>query len=64
MGRTKHLDPPIKVTLNLRTSVLEKVKQELYSELEDRVPHGAISKLFDRLACDWLREERGRQTNG
>jgi hypothetical protein len=56
MGRTKRNDPPTLVRAYLPKSVYEKVEHQLYSELEGRVPYGAMTNLFRDLAVAWLRE--------
>lgn len=56
MGRAKRNDPPTLVRAYLPKSIFDKVEQELYSEIEGRVPYGALTNLFRDLAVGWLRE--------
>lgn len=55
MGRRARIDRPIKFGVVVPQSILEKVDQQLYSELEGRVPYGAKSELVTSLMSDWLR---------
>ena len=49
------LDRPRALEVQLPDSILTKVRAELYSEVDGRVPFGAMSKLAERLFTDWLR---------
>lgn len=60
MVRPKHIDPPVRQDINLPKSVYDKMKTELYSEVEGRVPYGAMSALVTELVTQWL-EQRGVQ---
>ncbi len=55
MSRRKKIDRPRRLEIQLPDSIYEKVKAELYSELESRVPYGAVSELSTQLLTDWLR---------
>lgn len=56
MGRNKLIDRPRKFEIKLPDSIFTKVHQELYSEIEGKVPYGAISALGTQLFTAWLRE--------
>lgn len=55
MPRVAKIDRPVLVQFNLPTSIHDKMRLELYSELEDRVPYGALTNLFTELAVEWLK---------
>lgn len=62
MTRRKKLDRPstdgrvARIELQLPHSLCLKVKSELYSEVEGKVPFGALSMLGEKLFTEWLRE--------
>jgi len=39
----------------LPQSIHDKLKRELYSEIEGRVPYGAQSEVIELLITDWLK---------
>jgi hypothetical protein len=55
MARTAKIDRPRPTEIQLPASIRAKIDSELYSEIEGRVPHGALSELFVGLAADWLK---------
>ncbi len=55
MTRLKKIDRPKSLELYLPESLHTKVMQELYSEVEGKIPFGAISALGTQLFSDWLR---------
>ncbi len=55
MTRQRKIDRPKRVEIYLPGSILEKARQELYSELEGRVPFGAMSALGTELFIEWLK---------
>ncbi len=59
MPRQKKIDRPREMKLYLPDSVRTMVDQELFSEIEQRVPFGAMNNLGVQLFTDWLRN-RGR----
>lgn len=59
MPRQRMIDRPKSIEVYLPGSVKDKVEQELYSEVEGRVPFGALSRLGVELFTNWLRE-RGK----
>lgn len=59
MPRIRHIDRPYKLHLTIPTSVMTKVQLELHSEVECRVPYGAMGQLVTRLLSEWLESERG-----
>lgn len=60
MPRPLKLDRPVGVKIWLPQSIFEKLRRELYSEVEGKVPHGAQSELCEILITRWL-ESRGIQ---
>lgn len=55
MPRPLKVDRPKALKLQLPGSLHDKLMRELYSEVEGRVPFGAISTLGEELVTDWLR---------
>jgi hypothetical protein len=55
MTRRKKIDRPKEVAIQVPESILTKVKAELYSEVEGKVPFGAFSGLVEELFTHWLR---------
>jgi len=56
MPRVKKLDRPTPTRVYLPESVIARVKLELYSDLEGKVPFGLMSDLVTKLLVDWLKE--------
>lgn len=56
MGRRLKVDRPQQVVIYLPTSVREAVKAQLFSEIEGKVPFGAMNELAVGLFTNWLRE--------
>lgn len=54
MPRPKKTDRPVEKHLPLPTSLVAEVELRLFSELEDKVPHGAWSKLVAQLLHEWV----------
>lgn len=54
MPRPKRAVPNVTKELSLPPDLVARVDLELYSELEDRVPHGAWQKLLAELLNSWL----------
>lgn len=48
-------DRPKRLEVHIPQSLRAKLDLELYSELEGRVPHGALSNLLVELISEWLR---------
>lgn len=59
MPRPYKIDRPRPTEVQIPGSIYNKMMTELHSEIEDRVPHGAVSELVTRLITDWLKNERG-----
>lgn len=59
MPRPTPVDPPQRLEVQIPLSVLARVKLELHSDLEGKVPFGQMSGLVSRLLRDWLEAERG-----
>lgn len=55
MPRPKKVDRTQRIEVQIPASILTKVKLELYSELEGRVPFGSMSELLTELMTDWLK---------
>lgn len=61
-GKLPSLDRPEKKKINLPSSLVARVDLLLYSELEQKVPHAAWSKLIQQLLGEWLEKvEQGAQ---
>lgn len=58
-GRKAQIDRPSRVEIWLPESLHLRLKLELFSELEGKVPHGRMSELGVELFTKWLKEERG-----
>lgn len=56
MPRPRKIDRPRKLELKIPDSIYVKIKAELYSDIEGKVPFGAISAVGVMLFSDWLRE--------
>ena len=54
MPRIKKIDRPVLVRAYVPESLYLRLHAELYSELENRIPHGAISELFTEMVRKWL----------
>lgn len=54
MPRPRKIDRPVKFHVAMPGSVHDKMMRELYSEIEGRVPYGAVSSLLEMLVVDWL----------
>lgn len=54
MPRPKRAVPNVTKELSLPPDLVARVDLELYSELEDRVPHGAWQQLLIVLLTNWL----------
>ena len=59
MPRPKKIDRPVNVTVWISTSIWTKVRERLFSEIEDRVPFGAQSALVEALLTEWLQKYEG-----
>jgi hypothetical protein len=55
MPRPLKVDRPVALKVWLPTSINDKVKRELYSEVEGKVPFGAQSELVEILLTEWLK---------
>lgn len=52
---------PVQMNLSLDEDVVARMKLELWSEVEGRVPHGAQSKLINTLLRKHFRSEDARR---
>lgn len=59
MPRPKLIDRPSRLEVTIPESISAKVRIELFSGLEGRVPHGAWSRLITGLLTEWLQSQRG-----
>ena len=55
MPRAYKIDRPKRVEVYLPESILTKVQTELYSEVEGKVPFGAMSALVEDQLRLWLK---------
>lgn len=55
MPRPRKLDRPHRLEVALPASIYNKLTQELFSDIEGRVPHGAYSTVVQALVVDWLK---------
>ena len=55
MPRPRKLDRPHRFEVSIPESLWTKLNVELYSEVEGKVPHGALSKLTTVLIANWLK---------
>ena len=62
MPRPKKTDRPRRFEVCLPESVYARLQLELFSELEGKVPFGAMSVLTTRLIDQWL-NSRGNLSN-
>jgi hypothetical protein len=60
MTRRKKIDKTERIEIRLPGSIFLRLKTELYSEVEGKVPFGALSELGTQLFTEWLRS-RGVQ---
>lgn len=54
MPRPKKAIPSVTKEISLPPDLVARVDLALYSELEDRVPHGAWQRLLTELLANWL----------
>ena len=55
MTRRKKIDRPTPLTIQMPESLHRRVHEELFSELEGRVPYGAVTALGSQLFSEWVR---------
>lgn len=55
-GPPRKLDRPTRIEIWLPESLATKLRLELHSEAEGRVPKGRMSKLGQELFTKWLKE--------
>lgn len=56
MPRPLKTDRPVRLEIQLPESLYAKLRLELFSEIENRVPVGRTSELYTELTTQWLRE--------
>ncbi len=56
MPRPKKTDRPRRLEVSIPESILSRVQIELFSEVEGRVPFGALSELVAQQLAEWLRD--------
>jgi hypothetical protein len=56
MSRRFKIDRTVQFNVRIPSSIYEKVQQQLWSEIEDKVPFGVQSNLITELLTEWLRE--------
>lgn len=57
MARPKKTNPSIPLNLSLDADIAERMKQDLYSDLEGKIPHGAQSKLINSVLRTYYRSQ-------
>jgi len=55
MPRIRNIDRPRRLETHVPESLYSKVHLELFSELEGKVPHGAVANLIKTLFTEWLK---------
>lgn len=59
MARTRKIEPTTEVKLHLPTPLVAQVSLLLWSDAHGRIPHGEISKYYERLARADLERIKG-----
>jgi len=54
MPRPLKLDRPKRIEIYLPQSIYSALQEELFSELEGKVPHGRASEVVTTLVKNWL----------
>ena len=49
MARPKKVQRPVEISISIPEDLNVRMRLELFSEVENRVPHGAISRLVETL---------------
>jgi hypothetical protein len=62
-GRKRHVDRPVKWTLNIRESLAGQVAVLLSDPVTGKPKAGARSKLINRLLAEWLEEQKRKYEN-
>jgi hypothetical protein len=57
MPRPKLIDRPRRIETHIPTSLWNRAEKHLFSELEGRIPHGAVSDLFALLLEEWVTKQ-------
>lgn len=55
MPRPLKTDRPVRLEIQLPQSLYAKLRLELFSEIENRVPVGRTSELYTELTSMWLK---------
>lgn len=55
MPRLRKIDRPRRLEIKLPESIYRKLHDQLYSEVENSVPFGAMSALGTELFSNWLK---------
>jgi hypothetical protein len=55
MPRALKIDRPRRLEFNIPSSIYAKMQDQLYSDIEGKVPHGATSALITELVTVWLK---------
>ena len=64
MPRPRKADRPVEKTINLPVSLCTRVDLLLWSDLEEKVPHGGWSRYVQALIERDLQERQEQQTSG
>lgn len=60
MPRPKRAIRPVEKSLSLPEDIIARVELMLWSELEERVPHGAFSRYVEKLIREDLKNREGK----
>lgn len=63
MPRTRNIQRPHTVHVTLPDEVYAQLSLELFSPVERRIPYGAWSQLFTRLALEYLQRTQVNDPN-
>lgn len=58
MGRPRKTERTVRVTAHISEALYAQVQLELFSELEERIPFGALSEFFSSLVQDYFEQRK------
>lgn len=61
MGRPAKSVKSVPLNLSLDADIAERMRQDLYSELEGKIPHGAQSKLINSVLRTYYRSKAAKE---
>ena len=59
MARPKKVNRPVEISISIPEDLNLQMRLELFSEVEDRIPHGAISRLVETLLREYFARMKG-----